>query len=253
MAADVADDAAVAFLLEEPVGARGGRAEAVGAEAGDVDDAADQAEVDEVAGEDGGFGVEAFGVGHHVLAPGRRGGGARFGELVERGEGTLVREVVLAGPHDADAEGGASAGDVGRGDEADGGVVEDFVEGARGLGAGMRVEELLAFRGVRLEHPLEGAAGLGQVLAYSVDVAVLHGGRGEDELARGAGGGGRRRQVDGAAVGGFEVFEGVVGHGEGISQVRRWSRAAEPAAQAVDERHYNASPPAFHLERRASR
>jgi hypothetical protein len=55
------------------------------------------------------------------------------GELVERGEGRLVREVVLARLHDAAADRAALAGDRGRGDQLHGRVGEDLVEGARDL------------------------------------------------------------------------------------------------------------------------
>jgi len=154
------------------------------AEADDLKHAADGAAVNEIAGVHGGFDVEPLAEINHVFAPCGGSDAAGFLELFEGGEGRFVGEVVLAGGHDAAADGAALVGDGGGGDEADVGIVEDFVERAGDAGLRKFLQEDVAFNGIGFEDPAEFGAGFEEAVALAVDVAVVEVRGGENEFAR---------------------------------------------------------------------
>ncbi len=182
VAADVAEDAAVLGALEEPLGATGG-AQAVGAEAEDLDHASDGVLMDQSAGVNGALDVEALAIINGIFFPGAGDSGAGLIELIEGGEGGLVGEVILAGFHDFAAERAAVAGDGGGGDERDVGVGQDFIEAAGFLCLRIFGEEGGDLGGIGIVGPLELAAGFEEAVGLAVDVAVIEVGGGEDELA----------------------------------------------------------------------
>ncbi len=155
----------------------------MGSEAGDLEDSADRALLDERAGVHGALDVEAFGEIAHVFFAGAGDGGLHGFELFEAGQRGLVGEVVLAGVHALDAQLGADVGDGRRRDELNLGVVENDLQvgdvgrpvflGERFCGLGM----------VGIEDILKRGSGLGEAVGLAVDVAVVHGRDGETEFA----------------------------------------------------------------------
>ena len=119
MGADVAEDTAVEFLFEEPVGAGFRLAHAMRAEADDADDFSDGALRDEIVRQHGAFVADAFGIIDHVFPAGGGDGFAGFVKLCKSRKWRLVREIVLSGVHAADAERAAVRGNVRCGDEFD--------------------------------------------------------------------------------------------------------------------------------------
>ena len=101
--ADVADDAAVALAIEEPRRTRL-RVHAMRPEPDGLDDAADRAGVDQLAGLDGRPVLVALAVEDRVDAPGLGLDAAHLGQLLERRHARLVGHEVLAVAHDLDAE-----------------------------------------------------------------------------------------------------------------------------------------------------
>ena len=172
VAADVAEDAAVLDPVEEPGGARR-LAQPVGAEAKDLDDAADRAAVHEVARVQGALHMQAFAVIHHVLPTGGGGDGAGARQLIQRGERRLVGKIVLARLHHPAAERSAVARHGGRRDQAHLRVGEDLVERARHPDLGVLRAEGVNLGRVRIENPFQAGAGFEQSVALAVDVAVI--------------------------------------------------------------------------------
>src|SRR5665647_165211 len=179
---DVAQDAAVLVLLEEPR-RPGCRREAVRPEADHLHDASDRAGLDELGREHGRLDVDAFGVVDAVLAARAGYGFSRRGELLESREGCLVREVVLARVHDAQTQRAALGCHSGARDEADLGVVEHFVLAAGDLHLGELLRERRDLGGIRVIHPLQRGARAEQTVRHSVDVPVVQPDCGEGEGA----------------------------------------------------------------------
>ncbi len=101
MAGDVAQDAAIARALEEPVGARI-VVEGMGAQPHRVDHLADGALGDQIAGLDGGAHLEMLGIEHAIDAPGLALHPPDLVELGKAGHARLVGEHILAVAHGGD-------------------------------------------------------------------------------------------------------------------------------------------------------
>jgi hypothetical protein len=181
VAADVAEDAAELLPLEEPIRA-GGFAQPVGSEADNLDDAAYGALLHEVGCKHRRLVVQPLAVIDHVLAPRPRDNGLGLVELGHRRERRLVAEVVLASLHDLAAEGSPFRGHGRRGDQADPGVGQNLVNGARGLRLGELGPEGLGLLGIRVIDPFERRTRLQQAVAHAVDVPVVEAGGRKDKL-----------------------------------------------------------------------
>jgi hypothetical protein len=201
VAADVAEDAAVGVPVEEP-GRPGGGVHPVGAQAEDLDDAADGAVSDEPAGVDSALDVQALAVVDGVLLAGCLCFGACLRQLAEGGHRGLVGEVVLAVVENAEAEVGPVDGDRGAGDELHLGIVERFLLRSGRLDVRVAGAELVNFRRVGVVDPAELGAGFQQAVAHAVDVAVVEADGGDGEVAwiADGSGGGRRWCVGGAVA-----------------------------------------------------
>ena len=105
VAPDVAQDAPVALPLEEPRGPRR-QVGPVRAHPDDLKDPPEGALQHQLAGEHGALDVDPLAVVDGVLAAGALHRPAGLGQLVERRQGRLVREVVLALGHHPQAQGG---------------------------------------------------------------------------------------------------------------------------------------------------
>ena len=152
-------------------------------EADDLHHAADGALLDQLPGAHGAFHVQPLAEIDHVFPAGRLHLGARGGELVERGEGRLVGEIVLAGIHHAQAERAALAGHGGGGHEQDLRLFQHGFEARQRFDAGEGRAEFLDLRRVGIEDVFELAARLGQTAALAIDVAVVERHGGEREFA----------------------------------------------------------------------
>ena len=129
---DVAEDAAVALLLEEP-GGPGLRVHPVRPEADGLDDLADGAGLHQLARLHRGPVLEPLAVDDRVDAARLRLHPPHLGQLLERRHAGLVDHEVLAVAHDLDAERRALVRDRGAGHELDRGVLEDLALAAREL------------------------------------------------------------------------------------------------------------------------
>lgn len=183
VAADVAEDAAVLLVVVEPVGAFFGWPQAVRAEAGDLDNTSDNLLPDQFGGVHRALDVQTFGVIHHVFLARAGDGGLHRLELFEAGQRRLVREVVLAGVHTADAQLSPQIRDRRGGDELNLGVVEDRLQVGGERRAVLGGEFAGGLGVVGIEGVLERRAGLGEAVGLAVDVAVVHRGDREAELA----------------------------------------------------------------------
>ena len=215
---DVAQDAAVALLLEEPRRPRLG-GHPVGTEADRLDDPADGARLDQLAGLDRRPVLEPLAVEDRIDALRLRLHAAHLCELLEGRHPRLVHHEVLAVAHDLEAERGPLVGDGSAHDELDLWIVQDLA-----LAPGpLRPRVPLGERGrqVRLlgEEGDQLPAAANHRVDLAVDVAVVQadrrepdarGLRGRRALLRGdaaracrrprdAGGGDRRPQERAAA------------------------------------------------------
>jgi hypothetical protein len=182
VAADVAQDAAKFFPFKKPGGACG-RVHAVRPQAEHLDDPADGSLPDEVARMDGAFDVQPLAVIDHVFAPCASDRLAGLGKLIERGEGGLVRKVVLPSLQDP-ATDRAALGRDGRGrDQLHGGIVENLVEAARLPGARVLGDECGDLPGVGIIDPFQLAAGFEQAIGLAEDMTMVQVRHGEWELA----------------------------------------------------------------------
>jgi hypothetical protein len=156
----------------------------MGSHAHDLNHASDGALFDQLPGANTGFDVQALAVIDHVFAPGALGDGASLGELIERGEGRLVGEVIFPGLHDPAAERAAFVGNGGGGDEMDIGLLEQLIQGSDGLRLRIFLAEFLHFCGIRIEDVTTFPAGFGEALGLAVDMAMIEGSGSEDEFSR---------------------------------------------------------------------
>ena len=182
MAADIAENAAVLFLLEEP-GRAGVGHQPMGPEALHVHHFADFPCVDHLPGQSGGLAMDALAVVAHVLAAGSLDHFLGGVELGHGGEGGLVGEIVLACAHDTEAEGAPLAGDVGAADHVGIRVGQHLLLGEGHLHLGIGLDEIGHLVGIRVVDVFQGAAGLQQSVGHAINMAMIQVGRGKDELA----------------------------------------------------------------------
>ena len=183
MAADVAEDAAKFGLLEKPRGPPG-LAQAMRAEADDLNHATDRPSRHQVRGIHCGLHMQPLGIIDHVLPAGTCDGRLRGIELRQRCKGGLVGEVVLACFHDADTKRAAVAGDGGAGDQFDLRISQNFIEGAGDLCCRVFGAKGRDFFFIGVEDPLELGTGFQQAVALAVNVAMVEMDGGEYEFAR---------------------------------------------------------------------
>ena len=173
MRADVAEDAAEALAVEEPVRA-GLEVLLVRAEADGLDHAADRAVGDQLGGARDGGNLEAFG---KIDGPDAAGSARAFldgVELFEGGAAGFVDHDVLAGLHRLDGERGAIGGNGGDQDHVDVGVVEDAAAVIGPLELGECLAEFGLGDGVAVAPPARaGAAGGLHLAEHSKDMAVV--------------------------------------------------------------------------------
>lgn len=158
--------------LEEP-GRPLRQAQAVGAETDRLHHLADGARPHQPQRLDGGGAFEAFGEEHGEQPPGLGLDRARLGQLIEIGEGGLVREDILAVPHGLDAEPGPLVGHGGGDQQVDRRVLEDSARIADPAGVGMGPAKRLGEIGLRGVKGDECAPGLAQAGDLPVDVEMI--------------------------------------------------------------------------------
>ncbi len=155
---------------------------AVGAEADHVDDPADGPGLDQLVGVGGGLHVQALAVVDHVLATGLGHHALGLVELVERGEGRLVGEVILAMFHHPAAQRAAQTGHGGGGHQGDRGIGEHLVEAPGDPDLGKHLEKCRDPGGFRIVDPGQTCAGADQAAALVIDVRVVQVNRGKGEF-----------------------------------------------------------------------
>jgi len=183
MAPNIAENAAVFFLLEEP-GRSSRGTEAMRARAEGLDDFSDGTGGDEMAGVDGALDMEALAVVNGIFLAGGLASAAGLLELIEACEGSFVGKIILPGFHDAATQRAAFIGNGSRCNESHFGVIKNFLQRTRRAGMGELFLERSHFICIGIEDPLELRSGLDQTIALAVDVAVVEVGRRYEKLAR---------------------------------------------------------------------
>ena len=181
VAPDVAQDPAVTVPLEEP--RRPGREVGpVRPHADHLHDPPDDAVPYQPAGEDGALHVHSLAVIDGVLAARLLYRPSGLGELRQGGQGRLVGEVVLAMAHDPQSQSGVLGRHSRARHELDARILQDLAFARRHPHAREPLGEGGRLGRVGVEDPLELRTGLGQPVAHAVNVAVVEGDGGEDEL-----------------------------------------------------------------------
>ena len=139
---------------------------------------------DEVAGVDGALDMKALAVVNGIFLASGLASATRLLELVESGEGRLVREIIFPSVHDPATKRAAFIRHGSGSNKPDLGIIEDFFQRARRACLGELFLERPHFICIRIENPLELRSSLYQAIALTINVAVVEVGSGYEKLAR---------------------------------------------------------------------
>jgi hypothetical protein len=171
MRCDVGEDAAIFIALEKPLRPRR-LVQAVRPEPGRMDDTADGAGLDQLAGLHSSAGLEMLGKAHRINQSGLGLNLAHRGKLLKRRDARLVGHEILAVAHDVDAERGALARNGGADDQLDRLVVQNFSPVADALGMRIFFDKPVEQAAVRVKRD-KLAAGGQQAVDLPENVAVI--------------------------------------------------------------------------------
>ena len=133
---------------------------------------------DEVAGVDGALDMKALAVVNGIFLASGLASATRLLELVESGEGRLVREIIFPSVHDPATKRAAFIRHGSGSNKPDLGIIEDFFQRARRAGLRELFLERSHFLRIGIEYPLELRSGLDQTIALTINVAVVEVGSG---------------------------------------------------------------------------
>ena len=173
MAADVTEDPAVFVLFKKPVRAALRIAHPVRAEAVDVDGPSDGSLFDQLPGEDGGLHMDALAVIDHIFSSGLLYHLLCRLKLLQAGEGSLVRKIVLPRRHHPKPKRAAQAGHRGSAYQLHLRVGKDLLLACRGLRRGKALLKSRNLRRIRVIDPLHLGPRLRQAVAHPVDMPVI--------------------------------------------------------------------------------
>ena len=183
VAANVAQNAAVFFVLEKPCGPVL-RRQAVRPETKHLEHAADLATLDEVTRKDRGFHVQSLAVVNRKFSPGAGYRRARFGKLFEGRKRRLVREIILSRVQHPAAQRSPVGGHCRRGHHAHLPILQDLAQAAGDLRFRTPLLKSRHLRGVRIVNPLNDTPRLRESVSLTVNVSVVEMRRRKDKFPR---------------------------------------------------------------------
>ena len=124
MTADVAENSAVFFPLEEP-SRTGGQSDSVGTRADHVHCLADESRLQQISRQNGAFALQTLGIEDKILPSGFRADFFRFMKLFQSGEGRLVHKIIPSVAHDVASERSSFIGNPGRRHQPDSVILVD--------------------------------------------------------------------------------------------------------------------------------
>ncbi len=172
VAADVAEDTTVFFLLKKPAWSGSG-VESVGACAEGLNDLANGSCGDQLTSPHSAFDMDALAVVDGIFPSRGIAGAARLIELSESRERRFVGEVVLACLHNLAPERSAFVGNGGRGNKPDFRVIQNFLKRTGRAGLRKFFHKGTHSFGNGIEDPLKIGPRLNQSVALAVDMPVI--------------------------------------------------------------------------------